>query len=127
MYHVAKVEWGSPGNKHICMRAFLGIISAQKVSLGELLIYTNPRLAAEEGTNVHLGEVAERCENTSPGTVLKAECTTGTTMNGFMQVKKCAAEPATAAEGDMWVVETTTEQMHMLLGAWRCWAPPPSQ
>jgi len=79
---------------------FPGIISAQKVSPGELLAYTNPKPAAEEGTKANLGRAAERRRNVGPGTALDAQCATGTAVDGFMQVKERAAEAAAAVEGD---------------------------
>ena len=77
----------------------------------------NPRPVAEKGTNARPGEAVERRENTSPGAALEAECVTGTAVDGFMQVKECAAEPAAAAEGDAWAGASTAEQMRTLLGA----------
>jgi len=74
---------GSPRGKCERTRAFLGIISARKVSAGEVLTYTNPRPAAEEGANARPSEVGERCENASPSTALEGGCVTGTAMDGF--------------------------------------------
>jgi len=64
-------------------RAFPGIISAQKLFLGELLAYTNPRPAAEEGAKANLGRAAEGCRNAGPGAALDAQCVTGTAADGF--------------------------------------------
>ena len=95
-------------------RAFPGIISAWKVSLGKLLAYVNPRLAAEEGAKANPGRAAERCRNAGPGAALEAQCVTGTATDGFVQVKECAAELATAAEGDALLGASIVEWMHML-------------
>jgi len=124
---VSLSKWGSPGDKRACARAFLGIISARKVSPGELLAYTDPRSAVEEGAKVNPGGAAERYRNMGPSTVLDAQCVTGTAVDGFAQVKECTAEAATVAEGDMQAGASTAEQMCRLPGAWRCWALPPSQ
>ena len=99
-------------------RAFLGIISARKLFLGELLAYTNPRPAAEEGAKANLGGAAEGRRNTGPGTALDAQCVTGTTADGFAQVNECAAELGTAVEGDALAGASIAEQMHRLPGAW---------
>ena len=64
-------------------RAFLGIISAQKVSPGELLANANPRLVAEESAKANLGGAAERHRNVGPGTALEAQCVTGTAVDRF--------------------------------------------
>ena len=61
-----------PRDKCTHVRAFPGIILARKVILGELLTYVNPRAAVE------------RCENVGPGSALKAECATGTAVDGFV-------------------------------------------
>jgi len=47
---------------------------------------------------------AERCKNTSAGAMLEDGYASRTTMDGFLQVKNCAAEPTAVAEGDacMW-------------------------
>jgi len=76
----------------------------------------NPRPAVEEGTNARPSKVGERCENASPRNVLEGGCATGTTADGFTQVKECAVEPVAAAEGDMRAGASTAEQMRMLLG-----------
>jgi len=94
-------KWGSPGDKWVCARAFLGIISAQKLFLGELLTYTNPRPAVEEGTKANLGRAAEGHRNTGLGTALDMQCATGTTTDGFAQVNKHAAELGAVVEGDV--------------------------
>jgi len=107
---------GSPRGKCKCARAFPGIISAQKVSAGEVLTYTNPRLAAEEGTNTHLSEAGERRKNASPSTVLEGGCATGTAADGFAQVKERAAELVTAAEGVAQAGASIAERMRMLPG-----------
>jgi len=93
------------------VRAFPGIISAQKVSPGELLTYTNPKLAVEEGAKANPGRAAERYRNAGPGTVLDAQCATGTATDRFVQVKEHAAEAAAAAEGDAQVGASTAERM----------------
>ena len=54
-----------------------------------------------------------KCENTSPGTALEARCAVGTAADRFAQVKECAAEPVTAAEGDAWAGASTAERMCM--------------
>jgi len=120
-------EWGSPGDTWARARAFLGIISARKLFPGELLAYTNPRLAAEEGAKANLGRVAEGCRNMGPGAVLDAQCVTGTAADGFAQVNKCAAEPGAAVEGDALAGASIAERMCRLPGAWQCRALPPSQ
>ena len=111
---------GSPGDKHMCVRAFLGIISARKVSMRELLTYTNPRPEAEEGANVCLGDAAERHENASLGAALEAGYAAGIAVDRLTQVKERAAELVAAAEGDMLAGARIAERMCMLLGAWRC-------
>jgi len=62
---------------------FLGIISAWKVSAGEVLTYINPRPAAEEGTNMCPSEAGERCRNVSLSTVLEGGYVTGTATDRF--------------------------------------------
>jgi len=111
---------GSLGDKQAHARAFPGIISAQKVSLGELLAYTDPRPAAEVGAKANLGGAVERHGNAGPGTVPDAQCVTGTAADGFAQVKERAAEAAAAAEGDAQAGASTAEWMHRL--AW-CQCP----
>ena len=111
---------GSPRDKHLCARAFPGIISAWKVYTGELLTHTNPRLEAEEGANAHLGDAAERCENASLGAVLEAGYAAGITADRLAQVKERAAELVAAAEGDAQVGASMVEWMRTLPGAWRC-------
>jgi len=64
-------------------RAFPGIISAQKLFLGELLAYTNPRPAAEEGAKANPGGVVEGHRNAGPGAALDAQCATGTATDEF--------------------------------------------
>ena len=105
------------------MRAFLGIISARKVSPGELLAYVNPRPAAEEGAKANLGGAAERHRNAGPGAALDAQCVTGTATDGFAQVKECTAEVAAVAEGDAQAGASAAEQMCRLT---RCLAVPRS-
>jgi len=118
--HPSLSEWGgSLGDKRACTRVFPGIISAQKVSPGELLAYTNPKPAAEEGAKVNPGRAAERCRNAGPGTALDAQCVTGTAADRFAQVKERAAEAAAAAEGDAQAGASTAERMRRL-AAWRC-------
>jgi len=75
---------------------------------------------AEKGANMCLGEAAERRQNISLGAALEVECVTGTATDGFVQVKECAVELATAAEGDAQVGASIVEQMHTLPSAWRC-------
>jgi len=120
-------KWGSPGDKQACARAFLGIISAWKLFLGELLAYTNPRPVAEEGAKANLGRAAEGRRNTGLGTALDMQCATGTTADRFAQVNERAVEPGAAVEGNVLAGASIVEQMHRLPGAWRCWALPPSQ
>ena len=74
---------GNPRGKCKRTRAFPGIISAQKVSVGEVLAYMNPRPAAEEGANALPSEAGERRENASPSTALEGGCATGTAADGF--------------------------------------------
>ena len=95
------------------MRAFPGIISAQKVSPGELLAYVNPRPAVEEGAKANPGGAAERRRNVGPGAVLDAQCATGTATDGFTQVKEHAAEAAAAVEGDAQAGASAAEQMRI--------------
>jgi len=118
---------GSLGDKRVCMRVFPGIISAQKVSLGELLTYTDPRLVAEVGAKANPGRAAERRRNAGLGTVPDVQCVTGTAADGFVQVKEHTVEVAAAAEGDVQAGASTAEQMRRLPSAWRCWALLPSQ
>jgi len=107
-------------------RAFPGSISVRKVSLGEPLAYTDPGPAVEEGANADPGRAAERCRNAGPvpGAALEAKYATGTAADGFARMKEPTAEPAVAAEGDVWAGASTEEQMHTLPGAWRCRAIP---
>jgi len=107
---------GSPGGKCEHARAFPGIISARKVSAGEVLTYTNPIPAAEKRANARLSEAGERRENVSPSTVLEGGCATGTAADGFAQLKERAAEPVAAAEGDARVGASTAERMRTLPG-----------
>jgi len=58
--------------------------------------------------------------NAGPGAALEVQCATGTTTDGFVQVKEHAVEPATVVEGDTLLGASTAECMHMLPGAWRC-------
>ena len=74
-----------------------------------------------------LGQAVGKCENASLGTALEVRCVTGTAADGFAQVNECAAELVAAVEGDVRAGESTAEWMHMLTGAWQCWALPPSQ
>jgi len=85
--------------------------------MGELLTYTNPRPEVEEGANVHLGDVAERRKNASPGIVLEAGYAAGIAADRLVQVKERIAEPVAAAEGDAQAGASTVERMHMLLDA----------
>jgi len=126
-YPVAKRVEGSPGDKWACARAFPGIISAQKVSPGELLAYANPRPATEECAKANPGGAVESRKNAGPGTALEAQCATGTTADRFVQVKERAAEPATAAEGDALAGASMQSGCACCGGAWRCRALPPSQ
>jgi len=114
---VAKQVERSPGDKWVRAKAFPGIISAQKVSPGELLAYANPRLVAEEGAKANLGRAAERRRNAGPDTALEAQCAIGTAADGFAQVKEHAAEPGTVAEGDTLAGASIAERMRMLPGA----------
>jgi len=87
------------------------------VSAGEVLTYTNPRPAAEEGANARPSEAGERRENASPSNALEGGCATGTTADGFTRVKEHTAELVAAAEGDAWAGASTAEQMRTLPGA----------
>jgi len=80
---IAKRVERSPGDKRACTKAFPGIISARKVSPGELLAYANPRPVAEEGTKANPGGAAGRRRNAGPDAVLEAQCTIGTAVDGF--------------------------------------------
>ena len=124
---IAKRVERSPGDKRARARAFPGIISARKVSPGELLAYANPRPVAEEGAKANPGGAAEGRRNAGPGAALDAQCATGTATDGFARVKECAAEVAAVAEGDAQAGASTAERMRRLPGAWRCRALPPSQ
>ena len=106
----------NPGGKCERARAFLGIISARKVSVGEVLAYMNPRPAAEEGANTLLSEAGERHKNASLSTALEGGCVTRTAVDGFARVKERAAEPVAAAEGDARAGASTVERMRMLPG-----------
>jgi len=108
----------SPGDKRAHMKAFPGIISAWKVSLGELLAYANPRLVAEEGAKANPGRAVERCRNMGLDAALEVQCMIGTTADGFVQVKECAVEPGAAVEGDALAGASIVERMHMLPSAW---------
>jgi len=114
-------EWGSPGDKRACTRAFPGIISARKLFPGELLAYTNPRPAAEEGAKANPGGAAEGRRNAGPGAALDAQCATGTAADGFARVNEHAAEPGAAAEGDALAGASIAERMRRLA---RCLAVP---
>ena len=89
--------------------------------LGELLAYTNPRPAAEEGTKANLGGAAEGRRNAGPGAALDTQCATGTAADGFAQVNERAAEPGAVAEGDALVGASIAERMRRLA---RCLAVP---
>jgi len=106
----------SLGDKWARARAFPGIISAWKVSPGELLAYANPRPVAEEGAKANLGGVVERCRNAEPGAALEAQCVIGTATDGFAQVKERAVELGAAVEGDALAGASTAERMCMLQG-----------
>ena len=93
------------------MRVFPGIISAQKLFLGELLAYTNPRPAVEEGAKANPGRAAEGHRNTGLAAALDMQCATGTTVDGFAQVNERAVELGAAAEGDVLVGASIVEQM----------------
>jgi len=88
---------------------------------GELLAYTNPRPAVEEGAKVNPGGAAEGCRNAGLGTALDAQCATGTTADGFAQVNERTAEPGAAAEGDVLAGASIAEWMRRLA---RCLAVP---
>jgi len=120
---VAKRVERSPGDKWAHMKAFPGIISAWKVSLGELLAYANPRPVAEEGAKANLGRAAEMRRNAGPDAALEAQCTIGTAADGFVRVKERAAELGAAAEGDALAGASIAEQMRMLPGAARVLCP----
>jgi len=109
---------GSPGGKCERARAFPGIISARKVSAGEVLTYTNPIPAAEKRANARPSKVGERRENASPSTALEGGCATGTAADGFARLKERAAEPVAAAEGDARAGASIAERMRTLPGAW---------
>jgi len=81
---IAKQVERSPGDKQARVKAFLGIISAWKVSPGELLTYANPIPVAEEGAKANLGGAVERCRNVGLDTALEVQCMIGTTADRFM-------------------------------------------
>jgi len=95
--------------------------------LGELLTYTNPRPAVEEGAKANPGRAVEGRRNAGLGAALDAQCATGTATDGFAQVNECAVELGAAAEGDMLAGASIAERMRRLPSAWQCWALPPSQ
>jgi len=84
---------------------------------GVLLTCTDPIPGAKEGKNADLGGAVERCRNMGPGAALEVECATGAAADGFAQMKKCAVEPVTAAEGDAQGGASTVERMRTLLPA----------
>src|SRR5579863_8861427 len=55
------------------MCAFPGFISAQKYYSADVSTCANPRMVLEECVNACWGEMAERCKNASPATVLEGE------------------------------------------------------
>jgi len=65
------------------VRVLPGIMSAWKLFPGELLAYTSPRPAAEEGAKANPGRAAEGRRNAGPGTALDVQCATGTATDGF--------------------------------------------
>ena len=67
---------------------------------------------AESGANTRPGEAAQRCENVSTGAALEDAYASGTAADGFPQVRKCAAEPAAAAEGDTRTGASTAARGH---------------
>jgi len=85
----------------MCARVFPGIISARKVVWVNVLAYLDPVPAAEGGANMCLSDVARKCANARPGALLEGRYACGTGPNGFAGANECAAEHATAAEGDV--------------------------
>jgi hypothetical protein len=117
---------GAPGlnaRARVHSRALLQLIYVS----GNVPICLDASPVAESGANARPGEAAERCENASAGTALEDGYASGTAADGFPQVKKCAAEPAAAAEGDTRAGASTAARGRALPGVWRCRAPPPSQ
>jgi len=101
-------------------RAFPGISSSRKVFPGVLLTCTDPIPGAKEGENADLGGAVERRRKAGLGAALEAECATGAAVDGFARMKKHAAEPVAAAEGDARGGASTAERMRMPPGACRC-------
>jgi len=66
------------------------IMSASRLGLVE-----GPEPEPEGGTNMHLSEAAEQCENTCLGAVLEGEYASGGGPDG------CTEEPGATVEGDM--------------------------
>jgi len=88
-------------------QAFLGIMSAQKVVWADVPAYPNPVPAVEGGTNTLPSDVVEKGTNARPGLPLEGRYASRTAPDGFTNVKECAVEPATAAEGDVHVGAST--------------------
>ena len=91
----------------MCASAFLGIISPQKIVWAGVPAYASPGTAAEGGANTYLGRAVGTRENASLGTVPEGRYVSWPAMNWSMQVKKCTAEPATTAEGDVHAGKST--------------------
>ena len=67
-------------------------MSAQKVVWADVPAYPNPVLVAERGANALPSDVAEKGANVRPGPPLEGGYASGTTPDGFANVKECAAE-----------------------------------
>jgi len=85
-------------NRH--MRAFLGIISAQKVLFGEVPTCASLESAEEGGADAGPVEVAESHENAPAGAALEGGCAVGATADRFAQVERHVVGLAGAVEGD---------------------------
>jgi len=64
-------------------------------------VYAIQGKVVEGGANVLLGQAAGKGGNVSPSTALEGRYVSGPPVDGFMQVNKPSAEPATAVEGDV--------------------------
>ena len=79
-----RVEWRVRGDKRTHAHAFPGTISARKVYPEEVHKHVSSKPVAEEGANVHPGEVAKKCKNMSVGTALERGTAAGTDVDGLI-------------------------------------------
>ena len=98
---------------------FPGIISAWKVFYEDIPACAGLELVEKGGANVGPGEVVESCKSVGLSAALDRGYAAGISVDGFVQVEKCAVEPAGAVGGvaQAGVGASTVEQMCMLLGA----------